>query len=170
MKNYYVFRHALATHSVSGYGKDIVSAHILPEGIPPIEKLAQYIKSNNIESDYNVSSEFTRCQETTQIITNITGKIFTTDSRLNEYSAEENYSNESFTVFRDRILSFLMDVEQDDTKKTICICTHGAVIAGIKNILLNGRFSEDLLHDFPPTGVLLATSQNGTLEEHNFNT
>ena len=168
MKNYYIFRHGLATHSTTGYGDEIFSAHILPEGKKAIERMAEYLK--NISTDFNVSSELIRCQETAEIVSRVTGKKFATDSRINEYSAEENYSNESFEAFRQRLLTFLLELEQDEAKQTIIICTHGAVIAGIKHILTEGRFTTDSRFDFPAPGVLIIVKPDGTIKEMDFNT
>lgn len=167
MKTYYILRHALATHSTTGYGDEIVSAHILPEGRKAIERMAKYF--TDIPSDANITSELIRCRETAKIITDTTGKSFITDKRLNEYSAEENYSNESFEQFRQRLLLFLLDLEQDETKQTILICTHGATMAGLKHILIEGRFTTDNRFDFPAPGVLLNIKSDGTVEEKDFN-
>lgn len=167
MKTYYIFRHALATHSTTGYGNEIVSAHILPEGKAVIEKMGEYLKS--VDTDFNVCSEFIRCKETADIITSLTGKEFSTDARLNEYSAEENYSNESFEAFRDRLLMFLLEQEQDETKQSILVCTHGAAIAGIKHILTEGRYTTDSRFDFPAPGVLTVIHPEGNIEEIDFN-
>jgi broad specificity phosphatase PhoE len=168
MKTYYIFRHALATYSTTGYGEGIVNAHILPEGVLPIQKMAEYLK--HVITDYNVSSELTRCTETTAIINDIGGKLFVTDPRLNEFSLEENYSHESFEEFRGRLLSFLREVQEDVTLVNILICTHGAVIAGLKHILLNGTFTVEDHHDFPAPGQLFIIHGNGTTEIKDFNT
>ncbi len=167
MKTYYIFRHALATHSTKGYGERIVDAHILPEGVKPIEKMAEYLKS--VQADFAVSSEFIRCKETTEIVTAISGKTFTLDSRLNEFSQEENYSKETFEEFRNRLLLFLLDMEQDNSKQTFLICTHGSVIAGLKHILTEGRFTTDTRFDFPPPGVLVIIELTGQVKERDFN-
>ncbi|MDE2025847.1 MAG: histidine phosphatase family protein [Patescibacteria group bacterium] len=167
MKTYYIFRHGLATHSTTGYGDAIVNAHILPEGKAAIERMAEYLKV--IPTDYNVTSEFIRCKETADIITKYTGKTFVSDARLNEYSAEENYNHETFEAFRQRLLMFLLDMEQDQSKQTILVCTHGAAIAGLKHILTEGRFTTDVRFDFPLPGVLLIVKPDATIEEMDFN-
>src|SRR5689334_22988353 len=119
MKTYYILRHGLATHNTQGYGKDIVSAHLLPEGREPIEKMAKFL--TNVPTDYNVTSAFIRCRETANVISSITGKEFAEDARLNESPIDENYNGETFEEFRNRILMFLLEMEQDDSKQTILI-------------------------------------------------
>lgn len=158
-KTLYLFRHALATKSLFGYGDKILTAEILPEGKPPIERMADFLKT--VPSDFNVCSEITRCQQTAGIVTEKTGKQFTLDKRLNEYYKE------SFGQLRDRVKDFLRDIEA--TKhKDILICTHGAVVTAIKNLILKNKFTMFQLYDYPKTGVLLII--NGKhIEELDFN-
>lgn len=145
-KTFYLFRHALATKSLFGYGDKIVTAQILPEGIPPIKRMAKFLKT--IPTDFNVRSEFIRCRQTAAIVTKIAGNQFITDKRLNEYN-EESFSN-----LRNRVKEFLQDMKKSNYKN-ILICTHGAVIAATKNLLLKNRFGLLNLYDYPKTGVLL---------------
>ncbi|MBI2074742.1 MAG: histidine phosphatase family protein [Candidatus Levybacteria bacterium] len=158
-RNFYIFRHALATHSKSGYGDKIISAEILPEAIAPIEKMANFFK--NISSDYNVSSEYLRCRETAEIISEITNKNFIFDSRLNEFHQE------TFPQFKNKISSFLDDIKKK-RYKNILICTHGAVIAGLKNFIVNGDFNANQLFDYSDCGVL-EIIENGRVKKINFN-
>lgn len=146
MKKYYLFRHALATKKVSGYGDKIITAKIIPASIPPIEKMAQYLKG--VPSDLNVSSEFIRCKETSAIVEKITGKIFVYDKLLTEYYKE------TFDQFVKRVEKFLNRINMTQCQNVV-ICTHGAVIAAIKNIILTGSLREDKLLDYPQCGVLL---------------
>jgi broad specificity phosphatase PhoE len=145
-KSYYVFRHALATKSEKGYGKEIFSAKILPEGVEPIKKIGRYLKK--ITTDYNVSSEFLRCRQTVEIISHINGKQFSFDARLSEYYLE------TFDELLQRVKEFLEEIESS-TYKAVVICTHGAVIAILKNLIIKGKASESDLLDFPKTGVLI---------------
>lgn len=158
-KTFYIFRHGLATKSLLGYGNKIVTAELLPEGKPPIEKIGKYLK--NITTQYNVRSEFIRCQQTAAIVTKETGKEFATDKRLNEYH------NESFGELRNRVKDFLQDIEKSDNTD-ILICTHGAVIAALKNLITKNSFTVLQLFDYPKTGTLVSI-KNGKIETLDFN-
>ena len=162
MKTYYLIRHGISTLSKHGYGSEIFSAHLLPQARPAIEKVATFLKK--IPTDIQISSQLPRAIETAQIITEVTGKTFTTDARLNEYSAEENYTNETFEEFRQRILSFLLELEQSQAK-TILLCTHGSVIAGIKHILTEGRFTFEERLDYAEPGTLCIIQPDGKILE-----
>lgn len=102
MTTWYLFRHALATENKDGYGDEILTARILPVGIPPTERMAEYIQ--RLPKSVNWSSELLRCRQTTNIISKITGRTFISDARLNEYD------NETFEAFRKRIASWLDDL------------------------------------------------------------
>ncbi|MBI2430813.1 MAG: histidine phosphatase family protein [Candidatus Levybacteria bacterium] len=158
-KTFYIFRHGLATKSLFGYGDKIVTAELLAEGKPPIEKMANYLKK--IPSQFNVCSEFVRCRQTAAIVTKKTGKKFTFDKRLNEYNEE------SFNDLRDRVKDFLQYIEKSNYQ-SVLICTHGAVIAAIKNLVLRNKFTLFQLYDYPKTGVLLVI-KDGKIEEIDFN-
>lgn len=158
-KTFYIFRHGLSTKSLFGYGDKIVTAELLPEGRPPIEKMAKYLKK--INTDFNVRSEFIRCQQTAEVVTKETNKQFLTDKRLNEYNEE------SFTELRSRAKKFLQDIEKSECKN-ILICTHGAVIAALKNLILKDKFTIFQLYDYPKTGVLIKIKDN-KIEEFDFN-
>jgi broad specificity phosphatase PhoE len=164
MTNYYIFRHGQTYNSKNRvkYPKNNFKVEILPEGIPDLEKIAIYLK--NIPSDYNVSSEYLRCRQTSEIVTKIAGKIFEKDSRINEFS--QKFGQESFEIFKERIKSFLDDLEAKKYN-TVVICTHGAVIAGLKSFLLKNTFVGDDLTDYPRPGVLLCV-KNKKIEELDF--
>lgn len=159
--NYYIFRHGqtYATWNQVPYADTIYSADIIPEGFEAIKKIGGYLK--NVESDKNFSSEFKRCRETVEIISNITEKRFEFDKRINEdVEGDKN-------VFINRVKSF---IEETKTKcyQNIIICTHGAVISAIKYLVLTGKLENFQLADFPPPGVLLII-RGKTLEELDFN-
>lgn len=161
MTTFYIFRHGqtYATWNRIPYGETVYSADIIPQGIESIKKIGKYLK--DIESDYNVSSEFKRCRETVEIISKITGEEFKFDKRLNENIEEDK------NMFIKRVKSFV-----DETKKknfqNIVICTHGAVISVIKYLILTGKTTNIKLADFPPPGVLLVIKER-MLKEMNFN-
>lgn len=147
MKTWYLFRHALSTYSKHGYGDEVLSAQILPSETKPIEQMAQYFLK--VPNSINFSSEIIRCIQTAQIISKPTGKQFATDKRLNEYHGE---SFEEFTI---RVTSWLDGIEASQTaSENILVCTHGAVIAALKHIILKGTFSEDNALDYPECGEL----------------
>ncbi len=148
VKNYYVFRHAqtLATLNNQLYGDNIISADIIPEGFPPIQRLADYLKQ--IPSDLNLTSEFLRCTRTVKIVSQITGQIFKTDQRLNEYYQE------TFDQLKERVQNLLEELNQSNLQ-TVIICSHGAVIAGLTHLITTNIYSLDQLHDYPTPGVLL---------------
>jgi broad specificity phosphatase PhoE len=140
-QTFYIFRHGLATHSTVGYGNEILSAQLLPEGYPAIEKLAEYLK--NIHTDAFFSSEILRCKQTAEIIAQKTGKQFVADSRLNEFYTE------SFEDFCKRVQSFV-DKVTTMPANSVAICTHGAVLAAMKHLILEGEFLQRDELDFPP--------------------
>lgn len=162
--NIYIYRHG-ATHESKnnlGYGANVFTAPLLPEGLPIIEKLAQ--KISDLQTDYNVSSEVERCRKTVAIVEKVTGKTFTYDSRINEF---DEYHNESFDDLKKRIKNFLEDVE-NKRYQNILICTHGAVIAGITSFTQKGDFSVSDIHNYPQTGVLVSIVE-GAINYTDFN-
>lgn len=164
MTKYYIFRHGETYNSKNRikYPKNNWKVQILPEGVPVLEKLATYL--NKFKSDFNVSSEYLRCKETTEIVTKITGNNFETDSRINEFS--QKMAMESFEIFSERIKNFLDELNSKNYK-TVIICTHGAVIAGLKSFLLKNNFEKNDLIDYPRPGVLLRI-EKGKIKEIDF--
>jgi len=148
MANYYLFRHGQTffTKFHLPYFWNNFSVGILPEAVPVLERLAVYLK--NIPSDLNVSSEFKRCTQSTEIITRITGNQFIIDSRLNEYYRE------TFGSLRERIKDFINEVNRKNYR-TVIVCTHGAVMSGLKHLLLEGGFKQTQLRDYPKPGTLI---------------
>lgn len=158
-KTLYLFRHGLATHSKRGYGKGIVTARILPEGIPAVKKIGIAIK--DVPHSINFSSEFMRCRETNAIVSQISGKVFVYDSRLNEKHKE------TIGDVRIRVSDFLKDLVHFP-EQNIIICTHGVIIAAIKNLLLHKKFVTKDLIDYPLTGELMVIEGN-TVRIVNYN-
>ena len=161
MAKYYIFRHGETyyTKNLMLYPVDNFSVEILPEGIPALERLAGYLK--NIPSDYNVSSEYKRCQQSIKIVGEISGLHFEKDARLNEFNRE---------TFEDLVKRLEIFVKELKEKKysTVIICTHGAVIAGLKNILVGSEYEKSEIMDYPRPGVLTIAGDN-TIEEIDFN-
>ena len=155
----YLFRHGLATHSTTGYGDKILSAELLPEGIPAVERLATFLKTQPLGKAY--VSEVKRCQQTAAIVTQITNQTFITDARINEYVQDTP------ETFVQRITNFLEEI-QHLPNHPIAICTHGAVITTIKQILIGNSQPDPFNLDYPPTGGLWIMTPN-TIEKHDFN-
>jgi len=150
MTRYYLFRHGQTFFSKFHlpYLWNSFSVKILPESIPSLERIATYLK--DIPSDLNTSSEFKRCVQSTRVITKIIGNKFYIDPRLNEY----HLYRETLGTLRKRIRSFIAEVEQKKFQ-TVVVCTHGAIMASLKHLLLNDRFSVKQLYDYPKPGILI---------------
>lgn len=142
---FYIFRHGIALKKGEEYGDRIFTQGLLPEGVPAIKKIGEYLK--NIPTDFNVSSEIKRCRQSAEIVTEITGKPFSFDKRINEYHAE------SFGSVEQRVESFLMDLGQKKYQ-TILICTHGAIIGALKSLIIKDHIFADSLLDFPDPGII----------------
>lgn len=158
-KTWYIFRHALATYSTIGYGAQILTASILPEAIVPIKKMAAFL--NTVQPSANFTSEILRCRQTAKIITGITEKPFTHDARLNEYYEEQ------FDQLSHRVTQFIKEISEHK-EVNILVCTHGAVLAGIKHFLIDRTFKKTDLYDYPACGEL-AIIKNKNLLLKNFN-
>lgn len=150
--NFYIFRHGetFQTKQAVHYGSQIETAEILPEGIPTIKRLANYLKDKTSdEKSDNFSSPYLRCKQTVKIVKKIINKKFEFEEHLSEYREDK----ETFEKFANRIKNFLTHLPK--SKRTIIICTHGGVIAGLKHFIIRGKFEEENLYDFPNPGVLL---------------
>lgn len=150
---WYLFRHALATYDKKGYGDQILTAAILKHEVAPIEKMATYLQK--VKDSINVSSTLLRCKQTIDIISRGSGKIFITDKRLNEYYSE------SFEEFHQRVTQWVHDIGKIQPS-AVLVCSHGAVIAGIKHTLLYGDFRENDIRDYPDCGQLLIIKHKST--------
>jgi broad specificity phosphatase PhoE len=161
MAKYYIFRHGDTFYSKNrtSYPEDNFSVEILPQGIPALEKIGAYFK--NITVDYSVSSEYLRCQQSNKIVGEISGLKFEKDARLNEFS------HEVFDNLVERLESFVGEMEEKKYQ-TIVICTHGAVIAGLKNILMGSDYEKSEMVDYPRPGVLTII-EDKIIEEIDFN-
>lgn len=160
-KTYYLFRHGetFATLKNTGYGVRIRSAHILEAGKPVIQEMAEFLK--DVKSDHNATSAYPRCLETTQIITDVTGKKFVIDRRVREFFFE------TFGQLRNRLKNFLDEMENSDYQ-TVLVCTHGACLAGLVMLLTTGEYHAADILSYPPPGILIKI-KNGQIEEWDFN-
>lgn len=151
-KNWYIFRHGLATRSRNGYGAQIRTAEVLPEGIPPVQRLARFL--DTCPYDWGARSEFLRCQQTAQIVADITGRGFVADPRLNERV------DEPFHEISERVKDFIDGVERT-AHQHVWVCTHGIVIAALKSWLTRGDFSRQYENDYIQPGELLKVTPEG---------
>lgn len=170
---FYIFRHGETFSSInndSGYGDKQFTAEILPEGRVVIEKLAEYLAA--AKPDHAASSEILRARQTADIVSNITGVKFKTDPRLNEMldenGLEPNYPYSGyFEEKRAEVESFLDEMKKKNFR-TVFVCTHGYVIAALKNLLVYNSFPLEKVHDYPKPGVLIIV-ENGVAREIDFN-
>jgi broad specificity phosphatase PhoE len=161
MTKYYIFRHGETKYSKFhlSYPRDSRLIEILPEGIPAIKKIGEYLKE--IESDYNAVSEFDRCQTTIKIVSETSGKNFKKEARLNEFERE------SFSEFKNRVKSFVDEIGEKNYRNVV-ICTHGAVVAALKKLLTGKNIRIIDLPFYPKTGTILRIEGN-KIEEIDFN-
>lgn len=156
----YIFRHGMAVHPHEGYGSRVLTAELLPEGIPPIRRLAHYLRG--VPSDYQACSEVLRCRQTAGIVTEITGKPFVIDPRLREYHQER------FEELAERTRAFADELAQRRASNPL-VCTHGAVIAALRHYLLDGRFDRAHETDYVQTGQMLVIHDDNSVEVLDFN-
>jgi broad specificity phosphatase PhoE len=159
---WYVFRHGVTYYSKFGvpYGVNQEKAEILPESIPAITRLAEYLK--NKPKPYNFySSPLLRCRQTSRIVKGITGVDYHSNKQIIEYME----GDESFDEFSLRITHFL---EKYSEHESMWVCTHGAGLAAIKSHLTKGKFGLFDLLDYPKPGVLWIFKDGG-FEEVSFN-
>ncbi len=161
----YIFRHGvtIATKENKFYGWKILHARIFEaESRPFLERMAHYLQ--DIPTDYNTCSPLIRCVETAKIVSDITNKLFSIDWRLREYLIETT------GMFRGRVQSLINDLNQSP-HQTVMICTHGAVIAALKNLLITGQYVRNNIIDYPPPGILwiidTSTKQLETIDFRN---
>jgi broad specificity phosphatase PhoE len=162
---YYIFRHGETFYSKNDilYGENIETAEILPEGIPVIERLAEYLKDKI--NDFNFTSPFKRAVQTTEIITKITGKIFVPDERLKEESLSKGL--ESLDQLIKRLKDFIISTENNNSG-IVSLCSHGWPISILTALLTKGSVSKTDLGYFPKCGQLLVV-ENKTLKTLDFN-
>lgn len=157
---FYILRHGMAVHPNVGYGANVLSAELLPEGIPPIRRLAQYLRL--VPTDYQVCSEVLRCRQTAALVTEATGREFVIDPRLKEYYQE------TFDELSRRAKSFCDEI-QPSGYQNVLICTHGSVIAALKHYLIDGHFERRQETDYTQTGQLLIIHDDKSVEVLDFN-
>jgi broad specificity phosphatase PhoE len=160
VKHLFILRHGLAVKPGEEYGAKVLSAELLPEAIPVIERLGGYL--TQFPCQRFLVSPVLRCQQTAAIVTQQTGQTFANDDRLREYH------NESFAQLHHRVEMVAQEL-QSLAGETVWICTHGAVIGGLKNFLLKGKFEPGDELDYPfPGSLCLIENQTLTTIDFNF--
>lgn len=162
--DYYIFRHGETYESLNNIDysqKTVISAKLLPEAREALEKLAKHLRT--IQTDYNVSSPFLRCIKTLEVVNPISGKVFEIDDRLGEWVKQKG---ETFGSLRNRVKGFLEDLDKKNYK-SVCVCTHGAVIAGIVSFITTGQYNILQLPNYPKPGILVKII-DGKVEYINF--
>lgn len=166
MTDFFVFRHGDTTQSnrkLLGIfrSRDTFNLPILQTGVPALEKIGRYLK--NIPTQANFVSPFSRCVESAKIVGKISGKEFKIDKRIRELERD----GESFSSLHKRITEFIEDIARKKYS-AVAICTHGAVIAGMKHLLTNGKFYFFQVIDYPSPGNLIIIKDR-KVKEINFN-
>jgi broad specificity phosphatase PhoE len=154
-QTWYIFRHGLATRSTMGYGDRIITAEVLPEGIPPVQRLGAYMA--HLPYTIGWRSEFLRCEQTAAIVSQATGRAFTPDPRLNEMV------HEPFEEVRTRIGAFVSEMHRAGHAH-IWVCTHGIVIAGLRHWVTRGDYQRRDELDYIQPGQLLIIRPDKTAE------
>lgn len=162
VKKFYIMRHGetFATKRNSGYGWKILTASILEEGKPIIEKQGKFLKEKEI--DYCVASPIKRCKQTAAIVRAESGKDIFYDRRLSEFFLE------SFGMFTKRVQSFLNEVDAKGYEEVLII-THGAVIAALTHILTRDVFQISEITDYPKPGVMTVIERDNAAQLIDFN-
>ena len=158
----YIFRHGETYQTKNNilYGENVYSSKILPEGIPTVKKLANYLKDK--KTDANFSSPFLRCRQTVEIVSEVSKKEFTFDNRLSEFIPE----NETlFSLFK-RTKDFYEEIE--NKYKSVSVCTHGYIISCLTQLATKGHIRQEELDNFPKPGILLE-AENEKIKSINFN-
>ncbi len=162
-RTFYIFRHGLtyAVKTGTAYGLGFLTAPIIDEGVPSLEKMGQFL--SKYPTDFNVSSPLRRCKQTAEIITRISGKKFVFDRRVREFFLETG------GMVRRRIKSLLSEIDRRGYEK-VAICTHGAIISALITQITarEEKVPEYDLFHYPPSGVLVIV-EDGKVEEINFN-
>jgi broad specificity phosphatase PhoE len=162
VKKFYIMRHGetFATKRNTGYGWKILTASILEEGKPIIEKQGKYLRNKEIE--YCVASPIKRCKQTSAIVRAESGKDIFFDRRLSEFFLE------SFGGFKKRVRSFLKEMDEKGYEEVLII-THGAVIAALTHLLSRDTFQISEITDYPKPGVMTIIEREKIAQLIDFN-
>ncbi len=157
---FYIIRHGLATHSLVGYGDSILTAELLPEGMPAVERLAAHMRDQQLVAHEVWSSPVKRCMQTAKIVADVMALPQHSEPRISEQV------NETLGEIVQRISSWLDDVIETKPSAVV-VCTHGAVIAVLTHFLLGRDGQIDEQDYVKPAGLRLI--QGGKhISEHDF--
>jgi len=165
MTTLYIFRHGDTVNTKNLFDKltvkkDTHSLPILPESYTALEKIGKYLK--DIPTDANFCSPYLRCRQSAKIVGKFSNKKYVIDSRIEELEGHINFSD-----FRKRIISFLNEIKEKNYS-AVSICTHGAIIAAIKHMEVNGGFHFFQVLNYPEPGNLIII-KNRKVTQINFN-
>jgi broad specificity phosphatase PhoE len=148
---YYIFRHGETFYTKNNfpYGENFETAEILPESVPVIERIGEYLKDKIADNNY--TSPFKRALQTVEIVEKITGKKFVVDERLREEGLSR--AKESINQLEERLNCFVADMDSKNVSN-IAVCSHGWPIAALIAILTKGNVTKMDLSCFPKCGVL----------------
>ncbi len=157
---WYVFRHGETFYTRDGvnYGDKQLTISILDEGVPALMRMGEYLKKENISEWY--SSPFKRCVDSMKVVKEVAGGGYKTDERMGEFYKKD------WGQFVEGIREFLGEIEKKGIEK-VGVCTHGAVLAGIRHLLIEGVFEREQMHEHPDPGVLWII-EKGKLEKISF--
>ena len=146
----YIFRHGETYFSKRKipYGSQVESAKILPEAIPVIVRLADFLQG--INTDANFTSPFIRCIQTTKIVEKVTKKKHKVDNNLRDWNPE----TETVEDMINRLKIFYSQLKTTNFS-AVSICTHGYPINTLIALETKGQASPSDLQNFPETGVLV---------------
>lgn len=121
---------------------------ILPKSKPALKKIGNYLKDKQIDAFY--TSPYLRCKMSSKIVEEETGKKFIVNEKIRELRSDIK----GFVGFRNRVKDFINEVDNENYK-AVAICTHGAVMAALKYLLVKGKFYYFQGIDFPAPGNLM---------------
>jgi broad specificity phosphatase PhoE len=167
MTDLYILRHGDTTESgnlffrLFGHKGSSFNLPILPKGLPPLQKIGEYLKS--VPTEANFCSPYIRCVDSAKVVGKIADKKFDNESRISEF--ERN--GEGFGYFYKRVKNFFDDIKSKKYS-SVSICTHGAVIAALKHLATGRSFHRLQIWDFPKPGNLIVI-KDSKVEILNFN-
>lgn len=156
----FAFRHGVATTRLDGYGDEVETATLLPQGLAAVENLASFLAEQKVNALW--VSPIKRCQQTAEIVAAATGLAVETQPLLSEYY------NESWQDFHSRMNELLNVIRaagqashQAGNELRLGVCTHGAVISALSHLATGREFTQWDLFDYPtPAGLRVITPES----------
>jgi len=146
----YIFRHGITYFSKNRlpYGDSIETAEILPEGIPAIKRMGNYLR--DVHTDSNFTSPYKRCIQTSLIISGVSSKKFKMDTNLRDWDPQK----ETVEGMIKRLYRFSAQLATNN-HTSVAICTHGYPINALIAYFTKGTIDKGDLDSFPDPGVLV---------------